>query len=274
MDASEFFNFLDQLLGPARFDWDFCGLQFKSQKKSLRRVALAVGLTKEVLKKCVSWKADALVVHHPLIFVPQKSFDVSHYPESLLFELYNAQTHLYVAHTNLDSSTLGASYRAAHEFLKDLEKRGIKAYIANEIYLEGSEVALQDYWTEIVIEDGCSVAVSQIAEYFEKFYDSKPYITAIPKSLEREKRSIHRIVICSGSGSSLASRDDFDVLITGEIGFHQALDAKERGQAVLAFGHYETELCCVKSLGEYLKKNFDGIEFRVMEDESSRLRLT
>lgn len=57
-------------------------------------------------------------------------------------------------------------------------------------------------------------------------------------------KKIKRAAICSGSGGGLLGRAAAaaDVLITGEIGYHQGVEAHQRGLAVIEIGHFESEV--------------------------------
>lgn len=68
---------------------------------------------------------------------------------------------------------------------------------------------------------------------------------------------IDRAAICSGSGSSMLK--DFyasgaHVFISGDIGYHNALDVKSRGLAVIDIGHFESEHIIVDVLTERLNR--------------------
>jgi len=56
---------------------------------------------------------------------------------------------------------------------------------------------------------------------------------------------VSKVAVCGGSGADLlhiAKARGADVLITGDVGYHAALDAASLGIAVIDAGHYETEV--------------------------------
>lgn len=59
-----------------------------------------------------------------------------------------------------------------------------------------------------------------------------------------ESAEIKKIAVVNGAGSSYwkkAKRMGADLLITGDLKYHEALDAKEEGMYILDAGHYESE---------------------------------
>ena len=62
-----------------------------------------------------------------------------------------------------------------------------------------------------------------------------------------------------------AQREDADVLVTGEVKQHNALEASESGFAVIAAGHYATEQPGAVELCRRLGKAVDDVEWTVFE---------
>lgn len=70
------------------------------------------------------------------------------------------------------------------------------------------------------------------------------------------ERSIHKVALCGGSGGnyvSLAHGRDADVLLTGDISHHQALDAFQLGLALVDPGHYSSEYPILYKVETYLR---------------------
>jgi dinuclear metal center YbgI/SA1388 family protein len=66
---------------------------------------------------------------------------------------------------------------------------------------------------------------------------------------------ISKVALCSGSGSSLlrdAARAGADVLVTGDIKYHEARDAQGLGLALIDAGHFSTEIIMVNDIAERL----------------------
>jgi putative NIF3 family GTP cyclohydrolase 1 type 2 len=66
---------------------------------------------------------------------------------------------------------------------------------------------------------------------------------------------ISKVALCSGSGASLlrdAARSGADVLVTGDVKYHEALEAADMGLAVIDAGHFSTEIIMVHEITERL----------------------
>lgn len=66
---------------------------------------------------------------------------------------------------------------------------------------------------------------------------------------------ISKVALCSGSGASLlrdAVRAGADVLVTGDVKYHEARDAEDLGVAVIDAGHFPTEIIMVHEIAERL----------------------
>ena len=66
---------------------------------------------------------------------------------------------------------------------------------------------------------------------------------------------ISKVALCSGSGASLlrdAVRAGADVLVTGDVKYHEARDAEDCGLALIDAGHYPTEIIMVQDMAERL----------------------
>ncbi len=69
-------------------------------------------------------------------------------------------------------------------------------------------------------------------------------------------RKISTVAVCSGSGASLlhdAVRAGADLLLTGDVKYHEAREAELQGIAVLDAGHFSTEQLMVDAIRAYLE---------------------
>jgi dinuclear metal center YbgI/SA1388 family protein len=79
---------------------------------------------------------------------------------------------------------------------------------------------------------------------------------------------IRRAAICGGAGADLiylAKSRNADVLVTGDVKYHEAMTAKELGLSIIDAGHNATERVFIPELAEYLRKklNTQGEEIDV-----------
>jgi dinuclear metal center YbgI/SA1388 family protein len=92
-------------------------------------------------------------------------------------------------------------------------------------------------------------------------------------------RMVRKIALCGGSGASLvreARAQGAEVLVTGDVKYHEARDAEMLGLALVDAGHFATELPMVRGLAEQLgrelaKKGFTA-EITAFEGEREPFR--
>ena len=83
-------------------------------------------------------------------------------------------------------------------------------------------------------------------------------------------RAVQRVVIVCGSGGSLlpdAVRAGADVLLSGEMRFHDYLAAEADGIALVLPGHYATERCGALALAERLKDQWPALRIWASQRE-------
>lgn len=92
-------------------------------------------------------------------------------------------------------------------------------------------------------------------------------------------RQVRKVAVCGGSGASVlgeALRQGADVLVTGDLKYHEARRAESEGIAVVDAGHFATERLMVPHLAAALRRGAEErrmeIEFIEMEGESDPFR--
>jgi dinuclear metal center YbgI/SA1388 family protein len=88
------------------------------------------------------------------------------------------------------------------------------------------------------------------------------------------ERPVHKLAVCGGSGAGLiqeAKRRGADVLVTGDVRYHDARLAEELGLALIDAGHFATEVLAVAglvaALGKQAAANQWPLEIIAYEDE-------
>jgi dinuclear metal center YbgI/SA1388 family protein len=92
-------------------------------------------------------------------------------------------------------------------------------------------------------------------------------------------RKVHKVALCGGSGASLlaeAVRQGAEVLLTGDVKYHEARNAESRNLALVDAGHFATERLMVGKLAEVLRRkagerglDIAFVEFQGEEDPFS-----
>ncbi len=117
------------------------------------------------------------------------------------------------------------------------------------------------------------------AGFLDSSVSSGDFLERIKKVLRTEKlrvvgslpETVRRVAVFSGSFDErylpTISRD-IDILVTGDIKYHTALDILEAGLCVVDAGHFNTERIVVELLVGYLSERLTGVE--VMASASER----
>ncbi|MFA5515516.1 MAG: Nif3-like dinuclear metal center hexameric protein [Desulfuromonadales bacterium] len=83
---------------------------------------------------------------------------------------------------------------------------------------------------------------------------------------------IAKVALCGGSGASLlaeAIRQGADVLVTGDLKYHEARSAQAQGLALIDAGHFATEHLMVRGLAQVLRDEIPrrGLAMEIIEME-------
>ncbi len=90
-------------------DWDNVGLLIGDSAGQVSKVLVTLDCTPAVVDEALEQKADLILAHHPLIFSPLKQVRFDLPGQKQVARLIGKNMMFYAAHTNLDSSSLGAS---------------------------------------------------------------------------------------------------------------------------------------------------------------------
>lgn len=101
---------------------------------------------------------------------------------------------------------------------------------------------------------GQLLSESTLAELVEKTKNVLGQKTV--KAVGSMDMQVKKVAVCGGSGGDLINIAQFkgaDVLITGDVGYHQAQSAEAVGLAIIDAGHYATEAISMETLLQYLQ---------------------
>jgi dinuclear metal center YbgI/SA1388 family protein len=213
-------------LAPERLaaHWDNSGVQIVGEAREISRLAVCLDPLPQTLAECLEWGAQFVLTHHPLYLKPQAPNRESPYLQILRLML-PAKAWLYAAHTTLDQAPDGPACWLGRELnlqaVRPLEPA------------QDPDLAEQGAGFGQVGELPVPLAWGDFADALARLVDRQVWTVVgdIPDKLSR-------IAYCPGSGGSLipeADKAEADVFITGDIKYHQALEAP---LAVVDVGHF------------------------------------
>lgn len=230
----------------AALGFDNVGLQAGRSDKEVRRIYLALDATEEVIGAAEALQADMLITHHPLIFSPLKCVTDENFVSRRILELIRKDISYYAMHTNYDVL-------------------GMAALAERILGLQDAQVL--DVTAEF---DGKEEGIGRIGN-LEKSMTLRECCDYVKKRLSLEwvkvsgdlDQKVRRLAISPGSGKSAiapAVEKGADVLVAGDIGHHDGLDAWEQGLSVIDAGHYGTEYIFMEDMKGFLGKRLEGVE--------------
>ena len=216
-------------------DWDNVGLMLGRKGKTVKKILLALDLSKEVVEQAVAQKIDLIVTHHPAIFKKLKRVVDNDWQQDLLLTLAENGIAAYSAHTNLDCVSTG-----------------VNDVLAKLLKLEDIEV-LDDsngLGRIGVVEETSLVEYAQVV---------KATLKADYVVIGDAGKQVRKVAVCGGAGSDLidlALAKGADTLVTGDVKYHSAQQAVFSGLNIIDAGHQPTELPVLEKLADRLSLRF------------------
>ncbi|PHR57060.1 MAG: Nif3-like dinuclear metal center hexameric protein [Arcobacter sp.] len=233
MTVEEIYKVLDEI-SPFELQesWDNSGLLVGDWKHEIKQVVLSIDIDEELLE---SLKEDTLIItHHPIIFGGLKQLQFNQYPAKLLQIMLQKNISNIAMHTNFDQTHLNA-------------------YVAKEIL--GYEIVKKEGFVAYM-------KVEQDFNDFAKEISSKLGLEHI-KCIKCHER-IKTVALTTGAGASLMKTIKADCFLTGDIKYHDAMEAKTMGLSMIDIGHFESE----KYFGEVLAKDLINLGISVIISSS------
>lgn len=245
-------NLIDKLAPQElAFEWDNVGLQVGKLNQKVVGVLVTLTLTPEVLERAIKEKVDLIICHHPVIYRPISAIRTDQPQGALLASLLRHEIAVYVAHTNLDQATTGLNH-----------------WLARELGLEASKVLVPQNSDSVGlgrVGEISPTSLQDLANQLEALWSVSIRLVGDPTQL------ISTVAVVGGSGGDFVSQAKAagaDVLITGDVSYHDALDAQALGLAVLDAGHFATEKIMVQEIANYLRDHL-GDQLNIISETSS-----
>ena len=228
MKINEIYNYLDSLSPFALQEkWDNSGLIVGNMNDEFDNIYISLDLDLELMKTIK--KNSLIITHHPLIFSPLKTLNNNSYSTKILKQLIKKDISLISMHTNIDKTHLN-SYVGCDILGLDFKK--------DEDFILRADINLS-------------------FETFTKLLKDKLNLKYL--KIVNETKEIKSVSLTTGSGMSLLPSITTDCFLTGDIKYHEAMEAKARNICLIDIGHYESEIHFVELLNalieKYLKTN-------------------
>lgn len=210
----ELVKFIEEIAPPESAEpWDLSGWIIETPNQDITKVMLCLTVTEYIVQQAQENGCNMIIAHHPLFTVPLE---------------FNRGIDIYCAHTNLDKAECGTT-----ETL--IKKLGFNNSVT--------------YGHEFLRFCDCEMDFEELIECLKNISNNIRFTN--PKKLKK----VTRIAFCGGSGTDFwhdAMELGADVLVTGDLKFHTALDSKI---SIIDIGHFESEIIVLDELVRLLDKN-------------------
>ena len=220
--------------------WDRPGLQVGDPAAPATRVLVTLDVTGDVLEEAAQVPGTLVLAHHPLLLAPLVTLTPDTAAGALALRAARAGVAVAAAHTNLDAADDGAGTSDPVVAVLGLVDVGPLCAPATPGARPMGRVG--DLPTPLTLRD--------LAETIRR---------GLPSPSARRcgdgSRTVRRVAVLGGSGMSAvpdALAAGADVLVTGDVRHHAALDALELGLAVVDAGHHATESAAMPALAARL----------------------
>lgn len=230
----------------AAMEWDNPGFLIGNPEREVKRAALALDATTAVIEEAIEKGADMIVTHHPLLFRPPQAIRADEYLGGRIIKLIENRISLIALHTNFDICVMAdlASGKLGLANPQVLEVTGER---------EGKPEGLGRFG--LLPRE---MTLKSLAEYVKERLELD-FVTIIGDGEAR----VRKAAISTGSGKSGIGgclKNGVQVLITGDVDHHTAVDTLEMGLFLIDAGHFGTEKMFAEYMAEYFKREIPEVE--------------
>ena len=235
MTIKEIYDFLNNL-SPFELQesWDNSGLLLGDFSQEITKIALSIDVDESQIDALED--NTLLITHHPIIFGGLKQLEFSKYPANLIQKMIKKNISNIAMHTNFDQTHLNE-------------------FVATQIL--GYGVAQKDGF----------VAYLDVNEDFDVFAKKVSAAFGLKNAKCVKCNSyVKRVALTTGSGCSLMKSVSADCFLTGDVKYHDAMEAKSMNLSLIDIGHYESEHFFAQILEKHLKNL--GLEVIIASSEN------
>jgi len=247
MNKKELIKYLDEYLKISEFKDDSKnGLQIDSSKEEIKKIGFAVDANTYIFDKAIEEWVDMIFSHHWLFWGFEQT--LTGVPYKRVKKMIDNDICTYACHLPLDAHPeVGNNIWLARAFINIF---GIQEweYEMEEFW----EYKWQTIWFGLRLKHKMHVS-NLVTPYAERMQLLKRFYNFWNLTY------LNSIAFVSGwalSNMKEAKEKGYDVFVTWEWVHHEMTLAKELGQCVLIWWHYETEKIWPKLLAHHLKEKF------------------
>lgn len=235
MTVQEYYrSFCEKIPSGLSCEWDNDGLMCcPDGTREVKKVLIALDMTERVVETAIDGGYDLILSHHPLVFRGVKSLTEADGTGRKLLRLTKSGISAMSFHTRLDAVT-----------------GGVNDILSALLGLENVTV----FGDEGIGRIGTLPSPVSAKAFARRVKD----VLGAPKvSLGDGGRPVSRVAVLGGSGKDdvgAAAAAGADLFVTGELAYHQLVDAPENGMSLIEAGHFYTEYPVCRRLDELVRE--------------------
>ena len=231
--------------------WDNVGLLLGDACLPVKGIMTCLTLTEEVAEEAIHEGANLVITHHPILFKAVKRLTSATGEGRMLLQLARAGINVYSPHTAFDSAREGINQQIA-----------IALGLSNihPIRVKPQSVDGAGRWGQL----SAPRKLSELLLQLKSICPAEQY--TIVGDLDQQYDTVG--IACGAAGDFLpdAAALGCQVFITGETRFHNCLEARALGVALVMVGHYASERPAVEELARRL-----AVQWRPLRVWASRV---
>lgn len=241
-----------------QYSWDNSGLNIGNLESEINNIMLTLEITSETVEEAIDKNIDLIISHHPFMFSKVNQILNQDLKGNLIYKLIKNDINVYCMHT---------SYDVAENGLNDYFVK-LMGYKADEILDPVGVTEFCDASTKTTVTK--EYGLGRIVR-LENDLRALDFLQNLKASLRVENirlvgdpmATIESFAVVTGSGAEyfqMCKEKNVDLLITGDMKYHQAIDSKELGVMVADFGHFGTEDIFAESIIDFIKSISEDIK--------------
>lgn len=239
-------------------EWDNCGLIIGNPDQDIEKVLVCLDATHDVIIEAVEKGVDMIISHHPVIFKGVKRINRGVPDGEKIYELIKNDISVYCAHTNLDIAEGGTN-----DYLAGLLGLSSVCNLKSS-KLENNE---REYGLGRVGVLSQPVLLSEFAMHVKNVLNAENI-----KVIGDAKKAVKTVAVSTGSFDGdfdAIKAKKADVIVTGDVKYHTALEALGEGISMIDAGHFETERVMVPWIAQLIGRRFPQVEIMASKVEKS-----
>ncbi len=262
--CGDIFSFMDRLAPPSLAEnWDNVGLILGSGEKAAGKILLCLDVTSQTVEEALKCGAQLIISHHPFIFKKIGRIHEENFKGSLIYKLIKADISVFCAHTNLDVVECGVNEKLAERLeLNDITGLKKDSASASDNAAENNRPTDANSMKTPGLGAVGYLKAGLKLEEFVAFVKEKLEVKNI-RLIGHTAGDIRKVAVFCGSFDDdleVVLRQKADILVTGDLKYHTAVDALAMGMCIIDAGHFNTEKVILPALQERIEAEFPGVE--------------